>query len=386
MVVDSARDLAVVAGEIDALAANAAEPNPFYEPWMLLPALGTLVHAKRFAFVLVYSNSDPDPLGRRLLGFFPLERLTRFGSVPVPTLRSLEHRHCFLRAPLVHRDEMRSCLLAFLQWFEASGVPVLQLGSLPMDGPVSREMAGCLRKANVEAGTYHCYERALFRPGPDAETYFGQVLSVKRRKEYRRLLGRLGDLGPTEFRAVGSGEEGDWVQSFLELEARGWKGRNGTAFASTLVDRRFFELAVRNAAAKGRLIGLGLYLDGRPIALSCKLGSGDGAFAFKIAFDEEYSRFSPGALLELEHIQRLHDMREIGWMDSCAAAEHFMANRFWAHKRQIGTSIITAGVAGSVVQQYLRLSAGLAQARSRLARRTLSPVLRGRIRALLWST
>ena len=39
---------------------------------------------------------------------------------------------------------------------------------------------------------------------------------------------------------------------------------------------------------------LGLFLDDRPIALKVNFVAGDGAFVFKTAYDEAFSRFSPG--------------------------------------------------------------------------------------------
>jgi len=38
---------------------------------------------------------------------------------------------------------------------------------------------------------------------------------------------------------------------------------------------------------------LGLYLDGTPLAMQCNLHSGQKGFAFKVAFDENWSKVSP---------------------------------------------------------------------------------------------
>jgi CelD/BcsL family acetyltransferase involved in cellulose biosynthesis len=80
---------------------------------------------------------------------------------------------------------------------------------------------------------------------------------------------------------------------------------------------------------------LGLALDGKWIALKCNFLSAPGGFAFKIAYDETYARFSPGVLLELETLARLHRRSELAWMDSCAAEDHAMKNRLWTERRAI---------------------------------------------------
>jgi hypothetical protein len=88
---------------------------------------------------------------------------------------------------------------------------------------------------------------------------------------------------------------------------------------------------------------MGLRLDGRPIALKYNLLAGDGSFAFKIAFDESFARYSPGVLLEVDNIHRLHQMPEVRWMDSCAAPNRFMINHLWPERREMQTVFLSTG-------------------------------------------
>jgi hypothetical protein len=101
---------------------------------------------------------------------------------------------------------------------------------------------------------------------------------------------------------------------------------------------------------------LGLRLAGRWIALKCNFVSGEGSFAFKIAYDENYARFSPGTLLELENIRRFHARRDLRWMDSCAIPGHFMLNRLWLDRRALADLVTTTGrAAGEVMVSSLPL-------------------------------
>jgi CelD/BcsL family acetyltransferase involved in cellulose biosynthesis len=86
----------------------------------------------------------------------------------------------------------------------------------------------------------------------------------------------------------------------------------------------------------------------RPIAYKANFLSEPGAFAFKIAYDEHYSSFSPGVLLEIENIRRFHSKPNLAWMDSCADANHFMANHLWSDRRVVQTTLVAArgGFAG----------------------------------------
>ena len=90
---------------------------------------------------------------------------------------------------------------------------------------------------------------------------------------------------------------------------------------------------------------LSLRLNGRPISMKHNLLTKSGGFAFKIAFDEKFSKYSPGLLLELESIRRVCEDSRIPWMDSCAAARHPMANRIWRERRMIRRSLISNGSA-----------------------------------------
>ncbi|HVJ67606.1 MAG TPA: GNAT family N-acetyltransferase, partial [Caulifigura sp.] len=145
-------------------------------------------------------------------------------------------------------------------------------------------------------------------------------------------------------RRMGSSTEAQqWIEWFIELESRGWKGEAGTALAEDRTAREFFTNVMLGAARNKRLQALGLWLDDRPIALKLNLLASPGSFAFKIAYDEEFYRFSPGVLLELENIRLFHDHGDAAWMDSCAAPNHPMINRIWRDRILIQQSLLSTG-------------------------------------------
>ena len=86
-----------------------------------------------------------------------------------------------------------------------------------------------------------------------------------------------------------------------------------------------------------------LRLDGRPIAYKLDFLAGRGSFTFKIAFDENYARYSPGMLLEIENVRRLHAQSQIEWVDSCTDPFNFMFNRLWPARRTIQNLIVSTG-------------------------------------------
>lgn len=334
-------DLSALAHHVPAwedLANNAAEANVFYEPWMLLPAVEQLRGHKDLLFVLVHEGQP----GGRLLGLFPLERQWRPWPLPVRTLTLWRHTHCYLCTPLVRAGHEADCVQALFDWLKEArqGAAVV---TLPL-----QTQGGALQRHLHQHSTVHLaiqrHTRAFFERDASSESYLAAALPGKSRKELRRQGKRLGECGRLEYVQYQPGDDlQPWLDDFLRLEAAGWKGRQGTALAKQPADRAFFRSVLTAASGRGRLLMTALRLDGRPVAMKCNLTAGAGAFSFKIAFDEGFARYSPGVLLEIDTIQRLHEPGAARWMDSCAEPDHSMINRLWTGRRTIETLMASTG-------------------------------------------
>ena len=337
------------------LAAAALERNAFYEPWLMLPAIDAFGAQRELRHVLVYSHDREGP--PLLCGLFPIERVASYRGMPFRHVRLWQHKHCFLGTPLVRATHARACLLAFLDWLEADpqGASAVRWGLLGADGPFYSALTEALETSGRRGFVPKRFERALLRRGANCGA--GEGLSAKGAKELRRLERRLAEAGGVEYVELERAEDAErWIGEFMELEARGWKGQRSSALGSSDAGRLFFTRAARAAARGGRLMMLGLRSAGRFVAMKCNFLSGEGAFAFKIAYDEDYARFSPGTLLELENIRRFHARGALQWMDSCAQSDHFMANRLWADRRAIADLVSTTGrAAGDLMVSSLPL-------------------------------
>ncbi len=149
---------------------------------------------------------------------------------------------------------------------------------------------------------------------------FGTSLTTKQRSEMRRRLRLLSESGPVEYQVLDSEAAiPGWTESFIKLEAAGWKGRESSALASQPDDRAFFEETVVGAFQNGRLLMSAITLGGNAIAQHCFFLGGNGAFYFKTGYDEQYSKFAPGFYLECETIRYLHQRPDIQWMDTCTS-------------------------------------------------------------------
>lgn len=339
----------------NALAVSAAEPNPFFEPWYLLPALRAHDPAGEVRLFCLHQDGA-------LVGLIPLARLPRYYGKPIPHWAAWMHGNCFLGAPLVATGRETLFWQALLAWADshASSGLFLHLPHLPLDGPNHRALTALCAQQHRPAGLVHREERAMLASELAPEPYLAAALTGKKRKELRRQFARLSELGAvTISQSRDSTGLEKWIEDFLALEHSGWKGSAGSALASHHTTKQLFREALPGAAAQGRLERLTLALDGEPLAMLASFITPPGAFSYKTAFDERFARFSPGVLLQRANLAMLNDPQVL-WTDSCAAADHPMIDHIWRERRVIGR--ISLGIGGGLRRRafsaLLRLELG----------------------------
>jgi CelD/BcsL family acetyltransferase involved in cellulose biosynthesis len=321
---------APLAAEIDALAANALEPNVFYEGWYLSAAVSWLDVG--VPDLLVVRSADG-----ALQAVVPLARRPQFKRLPMRTLHSWCHAYAFLSTPLVHRVHAGAAIDALLDWFAGNPrtVDVLEFANIAMDGAFAAALEAALgRRPHLLARSTR-WTRALHRlDAPDDPEH----ISARQRSTLRRKERRLAEEGRLAYRTLAPGDDlAAWIDAFLRVEASGWKGRAGTAMEADTGGRTFLMAACTAARARGQLHMLALELDGIPVAMKCNFLAGDHAFTFKIAYDEAYARFSPGVLLELHQMATIRASHPgLRAIDSCSSSDNALFPRLWPGRREMG--------------------------------------------------
>jgi hypothetical protein len=326
----------------DDLVRHAAEPNPFFEPHALLAALRHL-SADGVCVVLIWA---PSPLRGKppiLAGLVPVASSPRYAGLPV--LGTWKHLYSYLGTPLVRAELAADVLVTLFGWLRNhTDAALFEWRTIRADGPFHHALTDTLNRLGFEGFRERCHTRALFLPEDTADAYLTRAIPGKKRKELRRQERRLAEIGTVRYDELSpDGDLEAWLDEFVALEDRGWKGEEGTALRRDPAALATFRDMARGAFACGRWMSLALRLDGRAIAMKCNLLSGRGSVAFKIAYDEAYARFSPGVLLELEHIRRLHLPGAPAWMDSGAAPDHPMIDRLWRDRLAIETLTVPTG-------------------------------------------
>jgi len=335
--------------EWSALAARSVGDNLFFHPDFALPAMRHFGRGVEIASV-----AD----GRRLVALAPFTR-TRLGRL-AHAVRLWAHDYAPLGLPLIDEAALAEAAAALVDGLAPHGGGLTFIvPDLPIEGAVARALVAAALADQRPVDVLDGHVRAaLFRDG--AEPRLG--LATKRRKEAGRQMRRLADIGEvTTVAAIEPAEVRARFELFMALEARGWKGKRGTALISKQATAEFAREAVANRAEAGAARIDSIDLGGNPIAMVVTFAAGSTAYTWKIAYDETYARFSPGVQLMLDLPQRLFSDPTLMRIDSCAAANHAMIDHLWSGRLAVGTLVI-GPPGGSLIHRY-----GLAAARAELA-------------------
>lgn len=314
----------------DDLAKNASEPNVFMERWFIEPSLLHLPRPEGLRLAFVWD-------GVELIGVATFFMARRYGRMVLSHVQTWSHYHSFLGTPLIRKGQEHqfwSLLLAALDEADwADGL--LHLTGLVEGDKVHASLIATAQKLGRACDTVHRTERALLKSDLGATAYYETHVRKKKRKEIGRLKSRLAELGNVHFEtAADEAQAIAFAQQFLDLEMAGWKGKAGSALACLPETEQFFRAIINGAWHAGRLEIQRLSLGDKPIAILVNFFALPGSFSYKIAFDEDYARFSPGVLIQLENLRCL-ESEGFGWMDSCAVENHPMINSLWAERRTI---------------------------------------------------
>jgi CelD/BcsL family acetyltransferase involved in cellulose biosynthesis len=342
----SARDAltslsAVAAGEWQALAQRAIEPNGYYLPgWEL--AVNALARGRTDASALgVWSDASSAPDGTaHLIGLMPAISLWRAWRIPLPALISA-HPYGTLCTPLFDRDQADAAATSLLQAARSAGAHALVLRDVSLDGAAMKAITEALRQQGLQPRVLQSYVRASLDATRDAEQLLHDGLGAKKLKELRRQRHRLAEHGTVAFEVARSPQDvASALETFLTLEASGWKGQRGTALKQDDGDADFIRRATAALAETGQCEIVTLRAGDSPVAAGIVLRHQDRAFYFKLGVDERFAKFSPGVQLTLDLTRHLCADPAIATADSTASPDHPMINPIWRGRFAIGDVLI----------------------------------------------
>lgn len=326
--------------ELEHLCARSVEPNIFFNPRFLAPAMPRL-EDREIRLAVIRDVAD-DRSRLRLLVPFSVER----PSLPfgVPIMRTWSNPFGPLGTPLVDHDDPEGVIADFFSLLARPRLKLPRVFAFPetrLDGPFAAILGAFAASRNLTLVTLGQGERPYLQSSLEGDEYLRASMSAHHMRGFGRLRRRLAELGTVEHVVARStGEIRQGVEAFLALEASGWKGREGSAMAIDRYRAAFAREAIDRLAERDLCRVHTLTLDGRPIACVIVFIESGVAYTWKTAFDETYAQWSPGTLLMLDVTRsHLEDPNILG-TDSCAVPDHPVMSRIWSERRPVGTLVV----------------------------------------------
>jgi CelD/BcsL family acetyltransferase involved in cellulose biosynthesis len=320
--------------------ALALEHSPVTNPHALLGAFRAAHTNSTEGRLLLCRDSDGVLTGLWPLGVTrvpPGFRILRSPLVPLYDLSG---------DPLIAADRALDVLRAMvLELKKPSSQPrILMLRNLQADGPVWDALQILRQDGLISVQPLEQWERAILdRSAADsADTYIGQNLSSGNRKQLRRKRKALEEHGPLSLLihdqpdAISAAFDG-----FLDLEASGWKGRNGTALKRKPDDARYVLGVLRAMAGVDRAFLAELRTSGSTIASGLFLRCGAEAFFWKTTYDETFASQSPGVIFDMMLTQWLYDQPWFQRLDTGCDDSVDPSSLIWKQRRPMANVVIS---------------------------------------------
>jgi CelD/BcsL family acetyltransferase involved in cellulose biosynthesis len=326
---------AIDPGQWRALAQRAIEPNGYYLPGWELAVSATARGRTDASALPAFDGSST-----RLIGLMPVIPLWRSFKIPLPALVSA-HPYGTLCSPLIDRDAPIEAATQLLQQAREAGAHALVLNDVALDGAAMTALKQVLDRDGLKPRVLSSYVRASLDATQDDETLLREALGTKKLKELRRQRHRLDEHGAVAFDVARRPDEiGPALETFLQLEASGWKGKRGTALVQHAGDATFIRRAVPALAETAQCEIITLRTGTTPVAAGIVLRHQDRAFFFKLGIDERFAKYSPGVQLTLDLTRHLCADPAIASADSTASADHPMINPIWRGRFAVGDVLI----------------------------------------------
>jgi CelD/BcsL family acetyltransferase involved in cellulose biosynthesis len=314
-----------------------ASSNVFMDPTALFAA-----SEMKFARVQMLLAWEEGATPARLVGVWALQLRKVAPFWPV-LLEALPYNYSFLSSPVVDPAFVTEVIPAFFSAVAGSTLPnVLSLRDFDATSPSYAALVAALAARGRVALTLAQDDR------PVVSRDAGIKRSGSTRKKLRQDWNRVAALGTVDVindRAPDAVRQA--FEAFLALEAASWKGTQGTALLSNSEDAAFVRRMVGDLADRHNASVALLRIDGQVIAAQVVLYCGATAYTWKTAYDQQYARYSPGALLVDKVTEALFATPGIDAIDSCSDGAGFMA-QLWSGRRPMVDLLIDVGAGSSM--------------------------------------
>lgn len=319
------------------LESRSCHVNAFLSPDFLLPAWKWL-EPDGTSFLLTVEERQGGRL--RALGCFQESPASR--SLPLPHLVAAKTIHSFRTGLLLDEDTADRTLDVWLRYLQKqSKWGGVVFPSLRLDSILAQRMQSAVKACHLSWHTGTKIASAAFFPPIASEGTLSAHLSAHRRKSLRRKQRNLESLGPVRLHRIERPSElAQAIEQFLILEDAGWKGAGGSSLQSNVAAAEFLRSMATGFFERGRLVLTQLLAGDHVVASSINLQGASTLFAFKIGWDPQFAKASPGTLHENLLLPLVcRDFPEVTCLDSCSRPGSFLED-IWPHRITIADAVI----------------------------------------------
>lgn len=344
----------VKAGAIDAflieawrdLGERALEPNAYLTPMFVMPTLAAAAADNPVSLVLV-EHADGMLIG---LGIFTSVQLLPLCKLH--SLRAYRSRHSYLTGLLIDRTHAAMAVDALFDFASRPGSAWhgIRFDWLCADNALGRLILETAGRRNIPWLESERMRRAVALPDG------GDLAALLRRippgtmKDLRRRQRRLAESGRGDWRIhCGKDVTDEVVERFLALEHMGWKGDRGSSLRADPRQEELFKAIIAGFRSEDGVFFVELMFNDEVIASSCNLLYCQRAFAFKIGWNPEYARFSPGMLNELCLLERAGEvLGHLEFLES-GAAEGAYIDKLWRDRQELVSGVFATTPMGRLI-------------------------------------
>jgi CelD/BcsL family acetyltransferase involved in cellulose biosynthesis len=195
----------------------------------------------------------------------------------------------------IFRDE--TALSALMDVLSRESIPLL-VHRMPAASPSAAAIRAGFRGKGIVVSRpgNNCPHIALATGGKAAD----HLLSSRLRSDLRRAQRKAESYGRVTYQIHAPRTAQEFLPLYaqaLQVEAAGWKGRDGSAVAKNELQREFFSRYGVMASEEGILRLAFMRINGTLAAMQYAVQWNEAYWLLKIGYDEDFSRFSPGMLL-----------------------------------------------------------------------------------------
>ncbi len=326
--------------QVSKLSEKTMVPNPFFEVPFLKASSAELKPEK-----LQYLCLTKIQNGEKSLKLFAPVTLCPIGFFRRKVLKSWTTHYTPLGMPLVCDNDNQGTLKAFiecLQHAKHDHAKAIVFDFLAKEGDFFNGLYNS-QHLNEKLLLSVGIKRAGLKPIKNLD-YIGTHFSGKRKQRLNKAMSELEALGSITF--IHANQEHTIevaLNEFLLLEGKGWKGERNTSLNSTSQTAEFAKGIVLNTARKNKCHIHAMQMDGKTIASLIAFEANGYFYPWKIAYDEDYAKFSVGNLLSTHATADFANSENFKGLDSLAAENNQTTHRFWPDEKEFFTMTIGIG-------------------------------------------